>query len=91
MSPRLTPIVRKNNEDFEKTWVEWKSYGYEVNGINALDPLFVSIANRDFRLQLGSPVIDAGTDLSAYFTTNKDGTTRPQGSAWDIGAYEYIP
>jgi hypothetical protein len=28
-----------------------------------------------------------GTDLSGYFTTDKDGVTR---SAWDIGAYEYV-
>ncbi len=32
---------------------------------------------------------DQGTDESAYFATDKDGVSRPQGSAWDIGAYEY--
>lgn len=32
---------------------------------------------------------DHGVSLSAYFTTDKLGTTRPQGSAWDIGALEY--
>ncbi|MFX0200053.1 MAG: choice-of-anchor Q domain-containing protein [Candidatus Hodarchaeota archaeon] len=32
---------------------------------------------------------DGGVDLSAYFTTDKDGNSRGQGSAWDIGAYEY--
>ena len=31
---------------------------------------------------------DAGVSLSSYFTTDKDGITHPQGSAWDIGAYE---
>jgi hypothetical protein len=31
---------------------------------------------------------DAGVSLSSYFTTDKDGVTRPQGSAWNIGAYE---
>jgi hypothetical protein len=38
-----------------------------------------------------SPIKDAGVSLSSYFTTDKDGVPRPQGSAWDIGAYEYIP
>jgi len=32
---------------------------------------------------------DQGTSMATYFTTDKDGVTRPQGSAWDIGAYEY--
>jgi len=26
--------------------------------------------------------------LGSYFTTDKDGITRPQGSAWNVGAYE---
>lgn len=33
---------------------------------------------------------DLGTDLSAYFTSDKSGTVRPSGSSWDIGAYEYV-
>jgi hypothetical protein len=32
---------------------------------------------------------DYGVSLASFFTTDKDGVTRPQGSAWDIGAYEY--
>jgi hypothetical protein len=43
----------------------------------------------NFRPLEGSPVIDAGIDLSSYFTTDKDGVSRPQGLAWDLGAYEY--
>ena len=35
------------------------------------------------------PVVAAGFDLSSLFTTDKDGVSRPQGSAWDIGAYEF--
>lgn len=34
--------------------------------------------------------IDAGTSEAGYFTTDILGTVRPQGSAWDIGAYEYF-
>ena len=36
-----------------------------------------------------SDSINRGANLSAYFSTDKVGTIRPQGSAWDIGAYEY--
>jgi hypothetical protein len=38
---------------------------------------------------VGGSTIDAGVSEAAYFTTDILGITRPQGSAWDIGAYEY--
>ena len=51
---------------------------------------FVSAPN-DFHLAESSTVIDSGLDLSSLFTDDFDGNARPQGSGWDIGAYEYIP
>jgi parallel beta-helix repeat protein len=33
-------------------------------------------------------VRDGGVDLSATFTTDKNGIIRPQGPGWDMGAYE---
>ena len=44
-----------------------------------------------YGLNVGSPAIDKGVSLSSYFTTDKSGTSRPKGSAWDIGAYESNP
>lgn len=56
------------------------------------DPLFVDTANGDFRLQAASSAIDAGVDLSANGVLNDVlGNARPQGSAFDIGAYEFVP
>ena len=37
---------------------------------------------------VGDPVVDAGFDLSFYFTTDKEGVIRPP-IEWDIGAYEF--
>jgi hypothetical protein len=44
----------------------------------------------DFHLQTSDTTAkDTGANLNAYFTTDKDNITRPQGPAWDIGPYEY--
>jgi hypothetical protein len=51
------------------------------------DPMFVDPANRNFRLKTGSPLIDKGAALG--YAADSDGTPIPQGSAPDIGAFEY--
>jgi len=68
-----------------------------MTGINVStriqDPLFVNQTGRspgDFHLQSASPAVDGGTPEGAPMT-DFDGVKRPQGSAWDIGAYEFIP
>ena len=59
------------------------------------EPLFVSVG--DYRLQYNSPCIDAGMDLSPIITNDLDGLARPMDgdldgiSAFDMGAYEFIP
>jgi parallel beta-helix repeat protein len=52
------------------------------------DPLFVNASGSDFHLQSASPGRDKGVTLTVL-TTDLEGTPRPQGSAYDIGAYEY--
>ena len=53
------------------------------------DPLFESVDDLDFRLQQDSPAIDAGTTISGE-TEDFVGTSVPQGSGTDIGAFEYV-
>jgi hypothetical protein len=47
----------------------------------------------DYHLTNGSPSINRGSDLSVVsginFNYDIENKIRPQGLAWDIGAYEY--
>lgn len=53
------------------------------------DPLFVNSAGNDFHIQSGSAAKDAGTNLSPTVVDDYEGIGRPQGPAYDEGAYEY--
>lgn len=53
-----------------------------------VDPKFVNAAAGDFHLRPDSPAIDKGLTFSEI-TKDFDGNPRPQGSAYDIGAYEF--
>ena len=53
------------------------------------DPLFANAGGDDFHLQATSPAKDHGTTVTTL-KTDLEGIRRPQGAAYDIGAYEYF-
>lgn len=53
-----------------------------------VDPLFVGTGK--YRLQVGSPAIDAGTSLSGTVDVDLENTSRPIGLGWDMGCYEGV-
>src|SRR5881396_3521599 len=57
------------------------------SNIENTDPQFVNPSALDFRLQAGSPAVDAGTILSIVLGDFL-GIIRPQGAGYDIGAFE---
>lgn len=59
-----------------------------LRGNVTTDPNFVNAAGGDFHLQAGSPAIDAGVTLSEVLV-DMAGGTRPSGSAYDAGAFEF--
>jgi len=89
--PALSNVVARNNLIYQGT----KSSpsppaGITFSGnIDNTDPLFVNVGAFDFHLQAGSPALNVGLTEAAV-TDDYAGVSRPQGSAYDIGAYEYI-
>ncbi|MEO8102895.1 MAG: right-handed parallel beta-helix repeat-containing protein [Betaproteobacteria bacterium] len=69
--------------------------GQDINSLapapaTVLATVFTNYALQDFTLAVGSPAIDAG-EAYPLITNDLADTSRPQGSAYDIGAYEYVP
>lgn len=63
--------------------------GYpDIYGNVTADPKFMSLTVPDFHLQSSSPAINFGVSIPLV-TTDYDGKSRPQGSAYDAGAFEY--
>lgn len=62
----------------------------DVNDNIEADPLFVDAENGDYHLKEGSPAEDTGVALELV-TDDYEGTVRPVGFAYDMGAYEGQP
>ncbi len=70
------------------TLAQWRSQtGQDLNSFTATTSIFNNFAGNDFTLATGSAAINAGTTV-ALVTNDLLGTARPQGIAYDIGAYE---
>src|SRR5262249_18073248 len=80
----------RNNIIFANTTSDLSDSGtgtLESNNLSS-DPSFVSPENRDFHLRDDSAAIDRGAKLDLV-KDDFDQVTRPQGRAYDIGAYEH--
>ena len=70
--------------------IDQAEYGLpNSNGNISAPPLWVDPARGDFRLQAGSPCIDAGSTVDSLAATDYDGNPRVVGAAVDMGAFEY--
>ena len=72
------------------TLAQWRSAtGQDLHSIIATPAtLFADFAGNDYHLSVTSPARDAGATLAAV-TEDLEGAVRPQGTASDIGAYEF--
>ena len=75
--------VTVTHSDVERDAGVWPGEG----NINA-DPLFRAPESGDYRLQKGSPCVDAGTEADAPDEDVRD-VCRPHGAGYDVGAHEF--
>ena len=74
------------------TWTQWRAAGYDLHSTyNTNTPTFISSSGTNgtnYALQSGSEGINDGTTIP-FVTDDYSGIARPQGSAYDLGAFEY--
>ena len=71
-----------------RTISSWQTYLGTPNELHSLVTT-APLLNSDGTPQTNSPVIGAGTNLSALFTTDLRNAPRRTSGSWDIGAYQY--
>ena len=69
-------------------WPSVKNIGVSDSKAVVGDPVFANAGAGDFHVKAGSKAIDTGVSLTQV-TADRDGISRPQGTAYDMGAYEY--
>jgi len=89
----LASYVNLFNNDFDQSiegiYIEIP-FTIDPTNLNNEDPLFVDPANNDYRLQAGSPCIDAGDPNAPELpAADFERDPRIEGAAPDIGADEY--
>ena len=80
-------VYGNGNSSFSNQIVDWNANSDLQNNLQATNPSFSNPGGNDYSILPGSAAQDQGR-VVASVTTDIIGTTRPQGSAYDIGAYE---
>ncbi len=86
-------VVDRFTADQGNTFIDfatWKAMtGQDAHSFIS-DAASLFMGNGDYHLSPTSPAIDKGTPMDAP-SVDLDGTPRPQGNGYDVGAYEYCP
>jgi parallel beta-helix repeat protein len=87
-------VNRLSNDDGNSnmTLTQWQALGYDLNSMIAdlESQIFVDHLTGNFHLLQNAKAVDAGTNLVLPIVfEDLDNIPRPQGSGFDIGAYEY--
>lgn len=83
-----TGAIVKNNIVYLPSSISDSGTATVLSNNLTTDPHFVDLSANNFYLQATSPAIDGGQTISGV-TTDFAGVPRPQGTGYEIGAYEY--
>ena len=85
--------IQSEDDGSEQSFVQWQGQGYDAHSLTSVPAqLFLNQVASDFHLLPSSLAINAGTNLLAGGRApmfDCDWAARPQGTGWDVGAYEY--
>ncbi len=84
-----TPISHSNNLFYSSKGVSAPAWFANEAGGVSLNPLFVDPTKGDLSLSSNSPAVDNGASVPLV-NHGFEGNARPQGLAYDIGAYELV-
>jgi hypothetical protein len=88
-SPRAEGYIGAVDSSF-KTIKNWQALGYDLNSKSG-DPNFISLeVPFNLKVKPNSDVIDTGINIGEEFKFDIEGSKRPYGTNWDIGAYEFV-
>jgi len=93
-----------SNQDFVRitparyaTFAQWKTFGYDAHSIHTAavsDIKFTNVVGyptacqtMDLSIAASSPAVNSGTTLPG-FANDISSVVRPQGTSWDVGAFE---
>ena len=81
-----------NGGSSNMTFSQWQSLGYDLHSMiaNPDSQIFIDHLNGNYHLLQNAQAVDAGTNLVLPTVfEDLDNISRPQGSGFDIGCYEY--
>jgi parallel beta-helix repeat protein len=81
-----------NGGNSNMTLTQWQALGYDLHSAiaNPEDQIFVDNTNSDYHLLQNAQAVNAGTNLVLPIVfEDLDNVSRPQGSTFDIGCYEF--
>ena len=92
-STRASGIVTRNTIGYLNAYGDYSSSSggsaTQDHNLWGINPLFVNVAAGNLQLLVGSPAINAGSPTGAP-STDFAGVSRPQGTGFDIGAFEFV-